>query len=233
MTVPADAVLYLPGMMCDARLWQPQTVALPYPAYHADTTTANTIRRMAECALADAPPRFAIVGLSMGGIVAFEIWRQAPERVTHMALLDTNPHADAPERRPIRMQQIEAVLAGGLREIAIEQLKPLYLAEANRDDEDLLQVLLDMALDLGADVFERQSVALRDRADSVATLPTIDCPTLVLCGAEDDLCPVEYHELVASRIAGATLEIIEDCGHIASLEQPERVTDALRKLLEQ
>ena len=231
--MPADAVLYLPGMMCDHRLWQPQIEALPYPDHHADTSTAGTIAQMAESALADAPPRFAMVGLSMGGILAFEIWRQAPERVTHMALLDTNPHADAPERRSIRMQQIEAVLAGGLREIAIEQLKPLYLAEANRDDEALLQVLLDMAMDLGADVFERQSVALRDRVDSVPTLPTIDCPTLVLCGAEDHLCPVEYHELMASRIPGATLDIVEHCGHIASLEQPGRVTEALRKLLEQ
>ena len=88
-------------------------------------------------------------------------------------------------------------------------------------------------MDLGADVFERQSIALRDRVDSVPTLPTIDCPTLVLCGAEDHLCPVEYHELMASRIPGATLEILEDCGHIASLEQPGRVTEALRKLLEQ
>ena len=231
--MPADAVLYLPGMMCDERLWQHQTTSLPFPAVHADTTTSDSIEGMAEKALAAAPEQFAMVGLSMGGIIAFEIWRRAPERVTHVALLDTNPHADAPERGPIRMRQIEAVLAGGLREIAIEQLKPLYLAEANRDDEALLQVLLDMALDLGPDVFERQSIALRDRADSVPTLPTIDCPTLVLCGAEDHLCPVEYHELMASRIPGASLEVVEDCGHIASLEQPERVTDALRRLLEQ
>ncbi len=228
----AEAVLYLPGMMCDERLWQHQTRSLPFPAIHADTTTSDSIGGLAERALSDAPDRFAMVGLSMGGIIAFEIWRQAPERVTHVALLDTNPHADAPARRPIRMQQIEAVLAGGLREVAIEQLKPLYLAEANRDDEALLQILLDMALDLGPDVFESQSIALRDRVDSVPTLPTINCPTLVLCGAEDHLCPVEYHELMATQIPGATLEVVENCGHIASLEQADRVTDALRRLLE-
>ena len=219
--------------MCDARLWQPQVTSLPYPACHADTTTADSIEGMAANALADAPERFAMVGLSMGGIVAFEIWRRAPERVTHIALLDTNPHADAPERGPLRMRQIETVLAGGLRDVAIQQLKPLYLAESNRDDEALLQLLLDMALDLGPDVFKRQSLALRDRVDSVATLCTIDCPTLVLCGAEDRICPVKYHELMANRISGATLEIVDECGHIASLEQPDKVTGALHKLLEQ
>ncbi len=231
--MPADAVLYLPGMMCDARLWQPQTSVLPYPAFHADTGKADNIETMATQALSVAPSKFALVGLSMGGILAFEIWRQAPERVSHMALLDTNPHADAPERRPIRMQQIEAVLAGGLREIAVEELKPLYLAEINRDNEALLQLLLDMALDLGPSVFEQQSVALRDRVDSVPMLGGIDCPTLVLCGAEDHLCPVEYHELMAERIPGATLEVVDNCGHIASLEQPDAVNSALRQLLAQ
>lgn len=230
--MPAEAVLYLPGMMCDARLWHLQTEALPYPAFHADTANANSIEQMAAQALAVAPARFAVVGLSMGGILAFEIWRQAAERVTHMALMDTNPHADAPERQPIRMQQIEGVLAGGLREIAIEELKPLYLAEANRDNEALLQLLLDMALNLGPTVFEQQSLALRDRSDYVDLLDSIRCPTLVLCGAEDELCPVEYHELMASRIPDATLNIVDDCGHIASLEQPTVVTDALHRLLE-
>ncbi|MEM1176305.1 MAG: alpha/beta hydrolase [Pseudomonadota bacterium] len=230
--MPADAVLFLPGMMCDARLWQPQAAALPYPAETADTRRSDSIEHMAALALSNAPPRFAVVGLSMGGILAFEIWRQAAERVTHMALLDTNPHADAPERQSIRMQQIETVLAGGLREMAIEELKPLYLAESNRQDESLLQLLLDMALDLGPAVFEQQSVALRDRVDSVPMLASIDCPTLVLCGAEDHLCPVEYHELMADRIPGATLKVVDHCGHIASLEQPHAVTAALHQLLE-
>ncbi len=229
----ADAVLYLPGMMCDERLWRPQTSALLYPAVHADASVGQSIGEMASNALEAAPERFAMVGLSMGGIVAFEIWRQAPERVTHVALLDTNPHADAPERRSTRMRQIEDVLAGELREIAIEQLKPLYLAAANRNNESLLELLLDMALDQGPEVFERQSLALRDRVDSVATLDTIDCPALVLCGAEDTLCPVEYHELMADRIPHATLQVIDDCGHIASLEQPDLVTQALHELLEQ
>ena len=231
MSVPAPAVLYLPGMMCDARLFAPQTAALGNPAFHADTTAAEDFASMAERTLVDAPPEFALVGLSMGGILAFEIWRQAAERVTHLALLDTNPHADAPGRRSLRMEHIDVALNGGLRELAIEALKPEYLAESHRDDAVLLETILDMALDLGPQVFRRQSLALRDREDSVPVLDTIDCPTAVICGVEDRLCPVEYHELMAERIPGAHLTVIEDCGHIATLEQPAVVTRELQRLL--
>ena len=100
--MPADAVVYLPGLMCDARLWAPQVASLPYAAVHADTTRADNFGQMARQVLAAAPPRFALAGLSMGGILAFEIWRQAPERVTHLALLDTNPHPEHPERQSMR-----------------------------------------------------------------------------------------------------------------------------------
>ena len=229
--MPAPDVVFLPGMMCDERLWSPQTRDLRYPALHADTTRAETFTDMAAQVLDAAPRRFALVGLSMGGILAFEIWRQAPERVTHLALLDTNPHAESAERQSLRLEQIETALAGGLRQLAIESMKPLYLAACHRDDETLLGLLLDMALALGPEVFRRQSLALRDRVDSVPTLATIDCPTLVLCGAEDMLCPVGYHELMASEIGGARLRVVEECGHLASLEQPEIVTTELEALL--
>jgi len=231
--VPAENILFLPGMMCDARLFAPQIDALDIPASVADMTTAATVPGLAENVLKAAPDRFAVAGLSMGGILAFEIWRQAPERVTHMALMDTNPHADAPERRTIRTNQIERVFAGGLREVATEELKPLYLAEKNRDDEALLHRILDMAIDQGPGVFERQSLALLERADSVQTLKTIDCPTSVLCGNEDRLCPVEFHELMAATIPNARLIVLEDCGHLCSLERPEAVTAELQQLFSQ
>ena len=186
---------------------------------------------MAEQVLSAAPPRFAVVGLSMGGILAFEIWRRAADRVTHMALLDTNPQPDAPLRRSLRMEQIEIALGGGLRELAVEAMKPLYLAESHRDDDELLDSILEMALALGPEVFRKQSLALRDRADSAPTLRTIDCPALVLCGIEDRLCPVEYHEFMAEEIPDARLSVIDDCGHIASLEQPDIVTQELERLL--
>ena len=227
----AEHVLFLPGMMCDERLWQHQVNALEQTVSHADTTQADNLRDMAVQVLAVAPDRFAIAGLSMGGILALEIWRQASERVSHMALLDTNARAEMPERKALRPQQIELAMAGGLRALAIESLKPLYLAEAHRNDEALLDIILDMALDLGPEVFRRQSLALRDRPDSVATLSTIDCPTLVLCGDEDTLCPVAYHEQMANDIPDARLVVIENCGHLSSLEQPDVVTHELQQLL--
>ena len=227
----AEHIMLLPGMLCDHRLWQHQSSALGPNVHYADTSRDDNFEAMAQRALEHAPPRFAVIGLSMGGILAFEIWRQAPERVTHMALLDTNPHPDTPERRSLRLEQIAKAMSGGLRELAVDSLKPLYLAAEHRDDEALLELVLDMAMTLGPEVFERQSQALRNRADSVPTLDTVDCPTLVLCGDEDSLCPPKYHHLMAERIRGARLCIVENCGHLSSLEQPEVVTRELQQLL--
>ena len=231
--MPAENLLLLPGMMCDARLWEPQIEAIDIPTIVADLSASDRLDDLAASVLSNAPPSFAVAGLSMGGIVAFELWRQAPERITHLALLDTNPHADTPDKRSMRLDQVRQVLAGQLRALATESLKPAYLAKAHRDDQALLDVILAMALDAGEQTFERQSLALKDRPDSVATLETIDCPTTVMCGAEDHICPVDYHELMASRIPGARLVVIDDCGHLASLERPDVVTQELQLLLQQ
>jgi pimeloyl-ACP methyl ester carboxylesterase len=229
----AESVLLLPGMMCDARQWAEQEAHISQPVYHADTSKHDSIGDMAHSVLHSAPDRFAMVGLSMGGILAFEIWRQASDRVSHLALLDTNPHAESPERQTVRLQQIAEAASGRLRELATESLKPLYLAKAHREDEKLLGTILDMAMDLGPDVFRTQSLALRGRIDSVPTLPSITCPTIVMCGDEDVLCPVTYHELMAAEIPNARLRVIENCGHLSSLEQPQAVTAALNKLFAQ
>ena len=226
----AENILLLPGMMCDARLWSHQIAAFDVPVYVADTSKSDNFADMAAQVLAAAPPSFAMAGLSMGGILAFEIWRQAPERVTHLALLDTNPHPDAPSRKSIRFEQIAAAAAGKLEELAIESLKPLYLAEKSRDDETLLKTILDMALALGPDVFERQSLAVMNRPDSAPTLASISCPTSVICGREDAICPVRFHEFMAHEIPDANLVVIDDCGHLSSMEQPEVVTAELLHL---
>ena len=220
-------------MMCDARLWKPQVEALDIHCHVGDLSSHDNLRDMAASVLDAAPASFAVAGLSMGGILAFELWRQAPERITHLALLDTNPHADTPDKRTMRLDQVEQVLSGQLRKLATESLKPAYLAKANRDNQALLDEILAMALDAGEDVFRRQSITLKDRVDSVATLETISCPTTVICGAEDHICPPAYHELMARRIPGARLVVIEDCGHLATLEKPDVINHELQRLLQQ
>lgn len=231
--MPAKNVLLLPGMMCDERMWSHQVSGLSVPVCVADTSRADNFPDMAAQVLAAAPDRFALAGLSMGGILAFEIWRQAPNRVSHVALLDTNPHPDDPAKRAIRNEQIEAAASGRLEQLAIESLKPLYLAEKNRDDAELLDTILDMALALGPDVFERQSLAVMHRQDSVPTLATITCPTTVICGREDAICPVQYHELMAGEIPNANLVLVDDCGHMSSMEQPAVITRELQQLFSQ
>lgn len=226
----AKHVLLLPGMMCDERMWKAQVRDLPQSTHIPSLAGFENFSEMATSILESAPDQFGVAGLSMGGILALEMWRQAPERITHMALIDTNPFADAPERKSLRLQQIEAALNGGLRKLATQQLKPLYLAQSHRDDDELLDLILDMALDLGPEVFRTQSIALRDRVDSVETLPDINCPAVVICGAEDTLCPVAYHEYMATKIPGAELIVIDDCGHLASMEQPDIVTAQLHRL---
>lgn len=230
--MPASNVLLLPGMMCDEQLWSHQIAAIDVPVHVADTSRFDDFSDMARQILAAAPQEFAMAGLSMGGILAFEIWRQAPQRVTHMALLDTNPHPDAASNKPIRFEQIKEAASGNLHKLAVESLKPLYLAEKNRGDAAMLTTILDMALSLGPEVFERQSLAVLNRQDSVPTLASISCPTSVVCGREDRICPVSFHEFMAQEIAEANLVVIDDCGHLSSMEQPEVVTKELLRLFD-
>ncbi len=224
-------MVFAPGMMCDERLWAHQIERLDVAASVADLSRDDNFADMADRLLAAAPPQFALAGLSMGGILAFEVLRRAPERVTHLALLDTNPYAETPQKERVRSEQMRAVAAGRLREITIDTLKPLYLAVANRGDRRLRQTLLDMALSLGPEVFQRQARALLARADSSATLAAIRCPTRVICGREDTLCPVEWHERMAAAIPGASLLVLDGCGHVSALERPAAVADELARLL--
>jgi pimeloyl-ACP methyl ester carboxylesterase len=228
----AQSVLLLPGMMLDGRMYahQLEHFAAHYDTSVGDITRSSSIAELAADVLREAPPRFALVGLSMGGIVAFEIWRQAPARVTHLALLDTTFRADQPERRDLRLEQMAQVEMGGLKDVTAS-LKPLYLARKNRQDSHLLQVILDMGLNLGAEVFRRQSTALKDRSDSFATLASIDCPVLILCGREDQLCPFDVHIAMADAIPQAELVVLADCGHLSAMEEPDAVTGALQRLL--
>ncbi len=227
-------LVLIPGMMCDGRLFAPQLAALSAgrTIQVATITAADSIAELARLVLADAPPRFALAGLSMGGIVAMEILRQAPERVERVALLDTNHRAETPDRQALRGPQVERVFQGALRQVLIEEMKPLYLAPENRNDERILGCALDMAIALGAEVFARQSEALRTRPDQTDSLRTADLPALVLCGEHDLLCPVERHQEMAALMPSARLEVIAGAGHLTTLERPSETTEALRLWLD-
>ena len=227
-------LVLLPGMMCDARLYGPQVAALSgrWTVHLAPIGGHDTMAALAAEVLAHAPPRFALLGLSMGGIVAMEVLRQAPGRVERLALLDTNPRAETPEVQARREPQIASALAGGLAGVMRNEMKPNYLASGPRRS-DILDLCLAMALDLGPEVFERQSRALAARPDSQATLAAFRGPALVLMGEEDRLCPRDRHELMHALIPGSRLAIIAGAGHLPTLEQPEATTSEITRWLSQ
>ncbi|MEC3862625.1 alpha/beta hydrolase [Mesobacterium sp. TK19101] len=226
MTLP---LIYLPGMMCDARLFGPQITALGGTA--PLSAQDSTMQAMAAQLLPQLPDRFALIGLSMGGILAMELIRQAPGRVDRVALLDTNPLAETEEVKARRGPQIDRVRAGKLAEVMRDEMKPHYMADGpNR--AALLDLCMDMALGLGPDVFVNQSCALRDRPDQCDTLRSFGGPALVLCGREDRLCPLHRHTLMQELLPNATLSVIDGAGHLPTLEKPTETTQALCHWLE-
>ena len=228
-------LLLLPGSLCTDLLFQAQ---ISFFKEHREVIVANfsncdSIEAMATKVLNEAPEEFALAGLSMGGIVAFEMFRQAPQRIKRIALLDTNPRGELPENVPIRQQQVNNVAQGGverLRTLVSQQLMPKYAF----DSEQLLQLeplVMKMALDVGADEFINQWRALASRVDSWSTLKDIRCPTLILCGAQDVLCNEKLHRDMALEIKHAKLEIIQEAGHLSTLDAPEQVNRALENWL--
>lgn len=226
-------LLLIPGMMCDARLWGGLPARLhPRPVGHVLPTGADSMAGLAAAALRAAPPRFAVAGLSMGGIVAMEMLAQAPERVERIALLDTNPCAEAPEVAARRVPQIARALGGGLAAVMRTEMKPNYLAQGPGKGA-ILDLCLEMALALGPEVFARQSLALRGRADRQAALAAFRGPALVLMGAEDRLCPRARHDLMHRLMPRSRLVVIEGAGHLPTLERPVETAAALRRWLEE
>lgn len=220
-------LLLLPGLLCDAALWQFQTEALLDVAEVtvADLTRSNSIVAMAQDALAAAPERFALAGLSMGGYVALEIMRQAPERVTHLALLDTSARPDTPELIARRKALIDLASRGKFKGVT-PRLLPM-LMHKDHQFPPLSTIVIDMAARIGQPAFIRQETAIMDRVDSRPFLKDIKVPTLVLVGEDDALTPVHLHEELADGITGAEFQIIARSGHLTPLEQPDMVNRAM------
>ncbi|MCB1375462.1 MAG: alpha/beta hydrolase, partial [Rhodobacteraceae bacterium] len=199
-------LVLVPGMMCDARLFAPQIAALSgrRPLHLAAISDHDSVEALAAAILAAAPLRFALAGLSMGGIVAMEMLRQAPDRVAGLALMDTNPLAETDAAKARRGPQMDKARAGRLDAVMRDEMKPNYLTDGPRRAE-ILALCMEMALDLGPEVFCRQSRALRDRSDQTGTLAACHGPALILCGRDDALCPVARHELMHGLMPGSRL----------------------------
>jgi len=224
-------LVMVPGLRCDGFLYHPVILRLDShiaPAV-ADVSLDDTIAGMAGRILAAAPPRFALAGLSMGGYVVLEIMRQAPERVTHLALLDTNARPDTDERKQARLAEMELVRQGKSALVSRMAL-PGLLAPTHLKGPVADQVH-DMAMRVGTDTYLRQQAAIMARIDSRPFLKDIGVPTLVGVGAEDKLIPLPLSEEMAGLIPSAELTIFPNAGHVPTLENPEAVAEAMNAWL--
>ena len=228
---PLELVL-LPGLLCDERLWAAQIEALRGLAHVTVVRLegADSISTLAQSVLDQAPnTTFMLAGLSMGGYVALEIMRQQPQRVLGLALISSSARPDTPEAsrgRRALMAQSEEDFSG-----VIGELLPRLVHASRLNDTTVTSTVVAMAKNLGGDVFRQQQQAIIDRVDSRPSLHDIACPTLIVCGREDKITPIDVHTEMAERIPGAHLNVIEHCGHLATLEQPEHVSEALRSWL--
>lgn len=225
----ASDLLLLPGLLCDERLWRDVAKLLEVRCSVADLTRDNSIASMARRALAEAPDRFALAGLSMGGYVALEIVRQAPERITHLALLDTSARPDDEARKETRRKGI-ALVREGRFEVVSRGLLPNLLAPQHLGTE-LGGEVQAMSERLGADAYIRQQTAIMDRVDSRPMLGEITVPTLVGVGELDKLTPPELAHEMATAIPRAQLRTFPDSAHLPTMENPARVAAAMQEWL--
>lgn len=226
-------LLLLPGLLCDAALWAHQIDALAarYECVVANMTQDDSLSGMASRAIAGMPAQFSVAGLSMGGYCALEIMRQAPERVSRLALLDTSARADPPERVDIRRNLIERVRSGEFETVIAEHFQN-FVHPSRLGDTDIMSTISTSAMNVGPDAYMRQQTAIMKRPDSLELLGEIKCPTMVLCGAEDALTPPPLHDEMASEIPSAVLVKIANSGHLPTLEQPDPVNAALSEWME-
>ncbi len=226
-------ILLIPGLLCSEEIFAPQLPALwPYgPVMIAQTLTGDTLADMAARILADAPPRFALVGVSMGGYLAFEILRQARERVAKLALVCTSARPDTPEQTAGRRKMVEQARAVGFERFCA--LGADALTHPSRKGEpELNAISMRMGLAVGLEAFARQTEAVIGRVDSRPLLGSIQVPTVVVVGDADPLTPAALSEEMVAAIPGATLVIAPTCGHVITLERPEVVNEALVGWLE-
>ena len=229
----SEPIVFLPGMMCDARLFAPQIDGLSHEraVMVAPVHLGERVEEIASTILDMTPRRFALCGLSLGGMVAIELIRRAPDRVSRLCLMDTNPMSETLVSAAEREPQIIAARTGRFEQIMREDLILNYLAETPFKAH-ILELMVDMALSLGPEVFVRQSRALQKRCDQQPLLHNIKCPTLILCGAQDQITLPKRCKFMAELIEPAKFVVIENASHLPTLEQPEATIAALRDWLD-
>jgi pimeloyl-ACP methyl ester carboxylesterase len=224
-----NPLILVPGLLCDHVLWQHQAAALSQISECIVTDKHmryETIGRIAEAVVADAPDRFALAGLSMGGYIALEICRRYGKRVERLALIDTSARADTAEQTEKRWKLIDLCRQGKFADVS-ELLFSVLVHPDRVTDEALKRQIVDMANRIGPEVFIRQQQAIMGRSNQVPCLGDITCPTVIVCGEQDQITPLECSKEMAALIQGSQLEVISDCGHMTSMEKPERVSAIL------
>lgn len=230
-------MLLLPGLMCDGAFWHPLQQGLPDVACQVvDYGDADSLRAMAEAALAVAPARFALAGHSMGGRVALEIVRMAPSRVQQLILMDTGylPRAEGPPgeaERTGRMALIKLANDSGVRAMCQEWVKGM-VHPGRLQDAALIDAIVAMFARKDAGRFARQQNALLTRPDASSVLAGLRMPCLLLCGRQDNWATVAQHAAMQVLATGAPLSVIEEAGHMVLMERPGPTTDAIYKFLE-
>ena len=232
MTLPR--LVLVPGLGCTADLWRDQSEMLGQMAdIHItdEHRRHDTISAMAAAILSEQPTRFALAGLSMGGYIALEIVRQAPERVTGLALLDTSARPEAPAQTERRLSLLALAETAGMG-AAIAELLPAMIHPDRLGDRDLTGRIITMADDTGRNDFTRQQKAIIARPDARPSLGRITCPTVVACGDVDQITLPEWSREMAALIPHAHLELIPACGHMSSMEQPTAVHTLLCRVID-
>ncbi|SMX43517.1 alpha/beta fold hydrolase [Actibacterium lipolyticum] len=228
----AETLLLLPGMMSDARVFSDQilTFTRERAVQLAPVWQGGSVASMARELLEGAPKQFALVGHGLGGVIAMDVLRQAPERVSRVAFMSCTPLAETPQEAAAREPRIVSAQAGQLEKAVREEFPSASFAPGPMRAQ-AMNMAVNMASEIGPELFVRQSRALQRRPDQQKILRQLRAPALVLCGAHDTLTPLRRHEFMSELIPNATLEVIEDAGHLPLLEAPEAVTEALRKWL--
>jgi pimeloyl-ACP methyl ester carboxylesterase len=226
-----DNLILLPGTLCDGSLFQQQVEAFDDFAQCTigDHSSSDDLQKVAANILDCTKGDFSVMGLSYGGIIAFEMWRQAPERMKRLILLNTTFKLPSSETRIKQQRFVSMARRGEFKEIIVNNLKDTLLHPDHAAMPDIRKQVLDMALKTGKEKYYKQINSQLGRPDSTTDLHFIKCPTLIITGRQDKICTPEIHAQMAAMIPNSKLEIIENCGHLTTLEQPEKVSEVIRK----